>query len=37
VNLTNETLEEFYDDDPGRPARFYKNGRVIYFGVRAKF
>lgn len=37
VNLTNETLEEFYDDDPGRPARFYKNGRVVYFGVRAKF
>jgi iron complex outermembrane receptor protein len=37
VNLTNETLEEFYDNDAGRPARFYKNGRVIYFGVRAKF
>jgi iron complex outermembrane receptor protein len=36
-NLTDETIEEFYDDDPGRPARFYKNGRVFYAGVRAKF
>jgi iron complex outermembrane receptor protein len=37
VNLTNETLTERYYDDPNRPARFYKNGRVLYFGVRAKF
>ena len=37
VNITDERIEEFYDDDPGRPARFYKNGRVIYAGVRAKF
>jgi iron complex outermembrane recepter protein len=36
-NLTDNTIEEFYDDDKGRPARFYKNGRVFYAGVRAKF
>ena len=31
-NLTDEVIEEFYDDDPGRPARFYKNGRRVLRG-----
>jgi iron complex outermembrane recepter protein len=37
VNITDEVLEEFYDDDKGRPARFYKNGRTLFAGARFRF
>ena len=36
VNLTEETLEQYYVDE-GRPARLYDNGRVVFFGVKASF
>lgn len=36
VNLTEETLEQYYDVE-GRPARLYDNGRIIYFGAKASF
>ncbi|MDI1364505.1 MAG: TonB-dependent receptor [bacterium] len=37
INLTDEKLTERYDNDPNRPARIYKNGRMIFGGVRFKF
>ena len=37
VNLTDKRIEEYYDNDPGRPARFYKNGRTFFFGLHVKY
>jgi iron complex outermembrane receptor protein len=37
INLTDQKVEEYYDNDPGRPARFYKNGRTFFAGVRFKY
>jgi iron complex outermembrane receptor protein len=37
VNLLDEELYQYYDDDKGRPARFYDNGPIYYVGVRANF
>jgi iron complex outermembrane receptor protein len=34
VNLLDEELFQYYDNDKGRPARFYDNGPVYYLGVR---
>ncbi|MET0272289.1 MAG: TonB-dependent receptor [Phenylobacterium sp.] len=36
VNLTNETLK-FYSGTTSRPRAYYKNGRVLYAGVRLRF
>jgi outer membrane receptor protein involved in Fe transport len=37
VNLLDEELFQYYDNDTSRPARFYKNGPIYYLGVRLKF
>jgi len=37
INLADEQIEEYYDDDKGRPARFYLNGRTFFAGVRISF
>jgi iron complex outermembrane receptor protein len=37
INLTDQRIEEYYDNDPGRPARYYKNGRTFFAGVRFKY
>ncbi len=37
VNLGDKRIEEFYDNDPGRPARFYKNGRTFFVGLHVKY
>jgi iron complex outermembrane receptor protein len=34
VNLLDEELFQYYDDDKGRPARYYDNGAIYYLGVR---
>jgi iron complex outermembrane recepter protein len=37
VNLLDEELFQYYDDDKNRPARYYDNGPIYYLGVRVKF
>lgn len=37
VNLNDEELFQYYDDDKGRPARYYDNGPIYYAGVRVNF
>ncbi len=37
TNLTDEKQTDYYDNDPNRPARLYKNGRAFFGGVRFKF
>ena len=37
VNLTDEKQTDNYDNDKNRPARIYKNGRMVFGGVRFKF
>jgi iron complex outermembrane receptor protein len=37
VNLTDEELFYYYDNDKGRPARYYDNGVIYYAGVRVNF
>jgi iron complex outermembrane receptor protein len=37
VNLLDEELFQYYDDDKSRPARYYDNGTIYYVGVRVKF
>jgi iron complex outermembrane receptor protein len=37
VNLLDEDLFQFYDGLTSRPARYYDNGRIYYFGVRPNF
>ena len=37
INLTDEKQTDFYDNDKNRPARIYKNGRMVFGGVRFKF
>ncbi|HEY6125420.1 MAG TPA: TonB-dependent receptor, partial [Steroidobacteraceae bacterium] len=37
VNLLDEELFQYYDNDKTRPARYYDNGPIYYFGVRVKF
>ncbi|HVF17270.1 MAG TPA: hypothetical protein VNA21_10170, partial [Steroidobacteraceae bacterium] len=37
VNLLDEELFQYYDDDKSRPARFYDNGPIYYAGIRANF
>jgi iron complex outermembrane receptor protein len=37
INLTDEELFQYYDNNPGRPARYYDNARIIYGGVRINF
>jgi iron complex outermembrane receptor protein len=37
VNLLDEELFQYYDDDKGRPARYYDNGPIYYLGVRFNF
>lgn len=37
INLTDEELFQYYDDNEGRPARFYDNARIFYAGVRLGF
>lgn len=37
VNLLDEELFQYYDDDTGRPARYYDNGPIYYLGVRFNF
>jgi len=37
VNLLDEELFQYYDDDKGRPARYYDNGPIYYAGVRINF
>lgn len=37
INLTDEELFQYYDDNKGRPARFYDNARIYYAGVRIGF
>ena len=34
VNLLDEELFQYYDEDRGRPARYYDNGPIYYLGVR---
>jgi iron complex outermembrane receptor protein len=34
INLLDEELFQYYDNDKGRPARFYDNGPIYYMGVR---
>jgi iron complex outermembrane receptor protein len=36
VNLMDEELFQYYDDDKSRPARYYDNGPIYYLGVRLK-
>ena len=37
VNLTDENLFYYYDNDRSRPARYYTNGPIYYLGVRLNF
>ncbi|MDB5457471.1 MAG: TonB-dependent receptor [Caulobacter sp.] len=37
INLTDEKQTDFYDNDSNRPARIYKNGRMVFGGLRFKF
>jgi len=37
INLTDEELFQYYDNNPGRPARYYDNARIYYGGVRINF
>lgn len=37
VNLADEELFQYYDDEKGRPARYYDNGPIYYAGVRVNF
>jgi iron complex outermembrane receptor protein len=37
INLTDEKQTDNYDNDKNRPARIYKNGRMVFGGVRFKF
>jgi len=37
VNLLDEDLFQYYDGLTSRPARYYDNGRIYYFGVRVNF
>ncbi|HEY8508235.1 MAG TPA: TonB-dependent receptor [Steroidobacteraceae bacterium] len=37
VNLTDEELFQYYDNNRGRPARYYDNGPIYYAGVRVRF
>jgi len=37
VNLLDEELFQYYDNDTGRPARYYDNGPIYYLGVRFNF
>ena len=37
VNLLDEELFQYYDNNTGRPARYYDNGPIYYFGVRFSF
>lgn len=37
INLTDEKQTDNYDNDKNRPARIYKNGRMVFGGVRVKF
>jgi len=37
VNLLDEELFQYYDNDTSRPARYYDNGPIYYLGVRLKF
>ena len=37
INLTDEKQTDDYDNDKNRPARIYKNGRMVFGGVRFKF
>jgi iron complex outermembrane recepter protein len=37
VNILDEELYQYYDDDKSRPARFYDNGPIYYAGIRANF
>jgi iron complex outermembrane receptor protein len=36
VNLMDEELFQYYDNDKSRPARYYDNGPIYYLGVRLK-
>jgi len=36
VNLLDEELFQYYDNDKSRPARYYDNGPIYYLGVRLK-
>ena len=37
VNLLDEELFQYYDGLTSRPARYYDNGPIYYFGVRVNF
>jgi iron complex outermembrane receptor protein len=37
VNLLDEELFQYYDNLTSRPARYYDNGPIYYFGVRVNF
>ncbi len=37
LNLTDYELFQYYDNNPGRPGRFYDNDRTYYLGARMNF
>ena len=37
LNLLDEKLTEYYDRDPNRIGRIYKNGRMVFTNLRLKF
>lgn len=37
INLTDEEIFQYYDNETSRPARYYDNGSIYYAGVRVNF
>jgi iron complex outermembrane receptor protein len=37
LNMLDEKLTEYYDNDPNRIGRIYKNGRMVFANLRIKF